>query len=226
MTQHIFITGTDTNIGKTYVTTRLLQQLKQHGYTTIGLKPLSSDCSLNSEGKLRNEDALSLQQAASINLPYEAVNPFAFAPPIAPHIAAAAAGIILTVAQLNEKLKPALDHVADFCLIEGVGGWRMPLNQQETMADFVKLNNFPVILVVGLRLGCLNHSILTAQAILNDNVALMGWVANCIDPQMKFVNENIEMLEAWIKAPLLGRVGYNQEITSLSAILHNPSTSS
>lgn len=218
MTQHIFITGTDTNIGKTYVTTGLLQQLKQQGYATIGLKPLSSDCSLNSEGKLRNEDACSLQQAASINLPYEVVNPFAFAPPIAPHIAAVAEGITLTVDQLNEKLKPALDHIADFCLIEGVGGWRMPLNQQETMADFVKENNFPVILVVGLRLGCLNHSILTAQAILSDNVSLMGWIANCIDPHMEFVDENIEMLQSWIKAPLLGKVGYNQEMPFLTAI--------
>lgn len=211
MTHPIFITGTDTNIGKTYVTTGLLQQLKQQSYATIGLKPLSSGCFFNPEGELRNEDALALQQAASINLPYELVNPFIFEPPIAPHIAAAAAGLKLTVAQLNEKIQPALNIAADFCLVEGVGGWRMPLNQEETMADFVKGNNFPVILVVGMRLGCLNHSILTAQAIQNDKITLLGWVANCIDPQMEFVDENIDMLQKWIKAPLLGKVTYNQK---------------
>lgn len=214
MTQPIFITGTDTHVGKTYITTNLLQQLKQQGYSTIGLKPLSSGCSLDSAGKLRNEDALLLQQAASINLPYEIINPYAFAPPIAPHIAAATEGIDLTVAQLNEKVQPALDYSADFCLIEGVGGWHMPLNKRETMANFVKEHNFPVILVVGLRLGCLNHGILTAQAILNDHISLMGWIANCLDPHMEFVDENIEILQSWIKAPLLGKVEYGQAFES------------
>lgn len=199
---NIFITGTDTGVGKTYIATRLLKQYNDKGLKTIGLKPVASGCELTN-GKLYNDDARALQQAASVKLDYDLVNPFAFLPPIAPHLAAHATKTTLTVHTLIEKTKTALQIPADIRLVEGAGGWLLPLNDRETMADFVIRQNFSVILVVGMRLGCLNHALLTANIMQATNVHCIGWIANCMDPSMPYLNENIETLKQQLWMPHL-----------------------
>lgn len=199
-----FITGTDTGVGKTVVTCALLRAFAAAGKSTLGLKPVASGCAATHDG-LRNDDALALMAAATVKLPYAQVNPLAFAAPLAPHLAADREGKRIRVAQLAGLVRGALTQArADVTLVEGAGGWRVPLNDAETLADFARELQLPVILVVGLRLGCINHALLTAEAILRDGVPLAGWVANCIDPQMEAREENIQALRTRLPAPLLG----------------------
>lgn len=205
----IFITGTDTDIGKTYVTIGLSRALQKTGATTIALKPLASGAR-EIAGRVCNEDALALQKNASVQLPYEHVNPFLYSPAIAPHIAAAKINKSITVSALLKALQPALKQQADFHLIEGVGGLFVPLNENESLADFVRALHCNVIVVVGMKLGCLNHALLTIQALKNYGIDLLGWVANCIDPNMCEVDENIATLKRFIKAPCLGVIDYQQ----------------
>lgn len=208
--QRFFITGTDTDIGKTHIATGLLRAFASKGYTTAALKPLASDCEETPAG-LRNADAQSLQQAATLQFPYHCINPFAFAPAIAPHLAAAMVKQTLGVTQLIAKCQSILNCQADFLVVEGAGGWLTPLNDQETLADFVTALNLSVVLVVGMRLGCLNHALLTQQAIKNSGIKLVAWVANCLDPKMPSLPENIQTLQQHLLAPLLGVVPYGQE---------------
>lgn len=212
MAKKIFVTGTDTDIGKTYVALGLLNQFKQQSLSTIAIKPLASGCESTAEG-LRNADALKLQQHASIKLPYAEVNPIALSEPIAPYIAAKKQNLVLDVLTLKEKCQPALQRPADVYVIEGIGGWYQPLNAQESMADFVEHLNLEVLLVVGMRLGCLNHSLLTYHNIRQRRIKLCGWVANCIDPNMLFLQENIQILSEQIQAPLLAVVPFGGEVT-------------
>lgn len=197
-----FITGTDTGIGKTYVTTQLLQQFNQQGLKTVGLKPVASGGIITASG-LQNEDAIALQQHASIKLPYEIVNPILFQEPIAPHIAAKQENRSLNVELILKACEPGLTTHADIILIEGVGGWLTPLNEQETMADFVKALNIPVILVSGIRLGCLNHTLLTYHHIQQSGVICESWVANCLDSNMLAQKANIDFLKSALPVPLL-----------------------
>jgi dethiobiotin synthetase len=197
--QGFFITGTDTDIGKTYICQKMLHNYNQQGYKTIGLKPVSSG---------GNSDALILQQAASIKLPIEAVNPFAFIPPIAPHIATKAAGVVLTVDNIYQKIQPLLAQTYDYLIMEGVGGWQVPLNDHETVMDLAKNINFPVILVVGIKLGCINHALLTADSIMGSGVEFAGWIANCLDNKMLEKQANIDYLQNKIVAPMLAIVDY------------------
>ncbi len=203
MSQKIFITGTDTHIGKTTFACSLLESLNQEGHKTIGLKPIASGCEPTPEG-LRSEDALKLQKNASIQLPYELVNPVAYEPPIAPHLAAAQIHDSLSVKKLLTQCEATLKLEADFIVIEGCGGWLVPLNTKETMADFAKALDASVILVVGMRLGCINHALLTVESIQRSGVPLLGWIANCIDKEMKNLDDNIETLQQRIDSPLLG----------------------
>jgi dethiobiotin synthetase len=203
----LFVTGTDTNVGKTYVSCGLLKWLNNAGLSTIALKPVSSGCQQSVQG-LINDDALALQQAASIHLPLTTINPFAFEPPVAPHIPAEQNNIQLTAQNIVGKCQDALSTPADIHLIEGVGGWFMPLNASETMADVAQQLNAGIIMVVGMRLGCLSHALLTYQAIKQKNCHLIGWIANCIDSDMLFLQENIMMLQQQISAPLMGVVHY------------------
>jgi dethiobiotin synthetase len=213
MSLKIFITGTDTNIGKTYISTLLLKKFNQQGYSTLGIKPIASGCE-NINGKLVSADALALQQASSIKLPYELINPIALQPAIAPHIAATQQNIKLTSHLLREKCEAALNYPAQVTIIEGAGGWHTPLNDNETLADFVTLMKWNVILVVGIRLGCLNHALLTYQAMLQAKVPLLGWVANCLDPSMEAQQENIETLQRYLTIPCLNVVPFfNSSIT-------------
>lgn len=206
----LFITGTDTEVGKTYVSIRLLTLFNELGLSTLGIKPVASGCRVR-ENKLYNDDALQLQQASSIKLDYDTINPFAFQAPIAPHIAARQTQCELTLQTLKQKLHPALSYAADVSLLEGCGGWYTPLNHQETMADFVIEQQLPVILVVGMRLGCINHALLTQHALQQSKVQVLGWIANCVDPTMAVCQENITTLQTYLPFPLLGTLAHHSK---------------
>ncbi len=222
MTIKIFVTGTDTEVGKTYVSVGLLKLLASQGFSTLGIKPLASGCE-QKDGELYNEDAMQLHSASSIKLDYQAINPLTFIPPVAPHIPAEQQGMPLSTQLVNEKCITAMQYPADATIVEGIGGWLMPLSYNETMADFVVANQLPVVLVVGLRLGCLNHTLLTYQAIQQAGVSMLGWVANCMEPDMLAQQENISMLKAWITQPCLGIINYQQrpeDALSISDIVY------
>jgi len=204
MKQGYFITGTDTGVGKTLIATALLQLFNAAGVTTVAMKPVASGCTDTGEG-LRNHDALGLMRAASIDCDYDAVNPYAFAPAIAPHIAARQAGVSINMDTLLAGFED-LKAQADVVVVEGVGGWQVPLNDSETMADLAVRLGLPVLLVVGLRLGCLNHALLTADAIRQSGLPLAGWVANTLDAALESPEENIAALAARLPAPCLGVV--------------------
>jgi dethiobiotin synthetase len=199
-----FVTGTDTGIGKTVVTLGLMRLLQDRGLRVAGMKPVASGCERTPQG-LRNEDALQLQRQASMPLDYAEVNPYAFEPPIAPHIAAREAGVRIGLDVIREGML-RLASVSDAVCVEGVGGWLVPLNGHETVADLAGRLGLDLILVVGMRLGCLNHALLTAHAIEAAGLPLAGWVANCLPPEPDYLQENITALESGLSAPLLGVV--------------------
>ena len=213
MAQAFFITGTDTDAGKTSVAAGLLCAAKQQGCSTLAMKPVASGCDMSTEG-LRNSDALALIAQSTVQLPYTQINPYAFAPAIAPHIAAQEAGVELSVADLYRTAQVILQQQADFTLIEGAGGWRVPISATEFLSDFAIALQLPVILVVGVKLGCINHALLSAQAILNDGLELAGWVANVVDPNCARLAENLATLQQLMPAPCLAEVPH---LTSASA---------
>lgn len=208
MSLRLFITGTDTDIGKTYIGIGLLNGLNKYGYKTLGLKPIASGCDLI-DGELYNGDALALQKASSLKLEYNQINPFRFKDPIAPHIAAKSIGMRLTKEIIAEKLNNTFSNSSDIYLIEGAGGWAVPLNENGLVSDIVSLIDAKVIMVIAIKLGCINHAILTAESIKNSGVSLVGWVANIIHPDMIQLNENIIALKQWINSPCLGIVPFN-----------------
>ena len=205
MSSSYFIAGTDTDIGKTTIAAGLLYAARQSGLSTVAGKPVASGCIVSPEG-LRNADALALLAECSVALTYEEVNPVAFEPAIAPHLAAREAGVALTVQSLLEPMRYLLNKGADFTLIEGAGGWRVPLADQSNLSDLAKALQLPVILVVGVRLGCINHALLTAEAVARDGLQLAGWVANIIDGKTARLEENLATLAERLPAPCLGRV--------------------
>ncbi|OZY34171.1 dethiobiotin synthase [Pseudomonas lundensis] len=205
MSPAYFITGTDTDVGKTTVAAGLLQAARAAGLSTAAGKPVASGCEVTPEG-LRNADALALMAQCTLALSYEEVNPVAFEPAIAPHIAAREAGVALTVQALLTPMQRILTQRADFTLIEGAGGWRVPLSGQDSLSDVAQGLDLPVILVVGVRLGCISHALLTAEAIAQDGLQLAGWVANIIDPKTSRLEENLATLAERLPAPCLGRV--------------------
>lgn len=203
-----FITGTDTEVGKTFSAAALLARAGQRGWRTAAFKPVAAGADETASG-LRNEDALTLISACTQDIPYERVNPFCLRSPVAPHIAAAEEGVQLDVSALVDKFQAVLNYSADFVLVEGAGGWRVPLNQAETMADFAIALKMPVILVVAMRLGCINHALLTAEAIGLDGLRLAGWVANQVSRQpMARPRENLLALQSRLNAPLLGEIPF------------------
>jgi dethiobiotin synthetase len=214
-----FVTGTDTGVGKTWMTTGLVQVLADRGFKVAGLKPLACGGRDTAQG-WRHEDAELLMRHNPVALPYEAVNPCLLREPIAPHIAAARIGLHLSAAALHQACT-ALEVSLDYWLIEGVGGWQVPLNDEETTADFAQRLDLPVILVVGLRLGCLNHALLTSDSVARYGLRLAGWIANVIDPDMDYLQENIAALEARLPAPRLGTVPHLEEFdaTRIAAAL-------
>lgn len=207
-----FVTGTDTEIGKTTIAAGLLHAARRAGLSTAAAKPVASGCVATAEG-LRNDDALALLGQCSLPLRYEEINPLAFAPAIAPHLAAREAGVLLDVASLQQAVGAILARGADFTLVEGAGGWRVPLSGQETLSDLPMALNLPVILVVGVRLGCINHAVLSAEAIARDGLRLAGWVANVVDAHTSRLDDNLVTLAERLPAPCLGRVPRLQQAT-------------
>lgn len=202
-----FVTGTDTEIGKTTIAAGLLYAARVAGRSTAAAKPVASGCQLTAEG-LRNDDALALLAQCTLPLRYDEVNPLAFAPPIAPHLAARDQGVPLDVPMLQDAVQAILDKGAEFTLVEGAGGWRVPLGGMATLADLALALNVPVILVVGVRLGCINHAVLSAEAIIGDGLPLAGWVANVVDPQVARLQDNLATLAERLPAPCIGQVPY------------------
>ena len=183
-----------------------MRYLKSNGKTVACMKPVSAGCELTPDG-LRNDDALQLIQEASVEQPYDLVNPYAFEAPIAPHIAASKSGTDIDVQTIKDSYTK-ISKAADVVIVEGAGGWLVPVNHKQTMADIAETLKLPVILVVGLRLGCLNHALLTVESIKNSAAPLMGWIANHVDDNMLNQVDNIETLKNMIAAPLLGTVNH------------------
>jgi len=214
-----FVTGTDTDVGKTLVTAGLLAAAKQQGATSLAIKPVAAGCEVSPQG-LQNDDALQLMAQMTEQLDYQQVNPVALAPAVAPHIAAQQAGQTLTLQPLITHCQKVLKTPVGFALIEGAGGWRLPLNESEYLSGLPKALDMPVILVVGMKLGCLNHALLTAEAIKQDGLILAGWVANCVDENMSCFEENLQTLKQTFNAPLLGVVPWLNDKTAKATATH------
>jgi dethiobiotin synthetase len=212
MSNGYFITGTDTGVGKTRVSVALLHRLQQQGLRVAGMKPVAAGCEETVTG-LRNEDALALQAASSVTLPYETLNPYALAPAIAPHLAARDAGIVIELDRILAAYRTIAAQV-DSVVVEGAGGWRVPLNDDQDMSDLAVALGLPVVLVVDIRLGCINHALLSAQAIAARGLPLAGWVANHAHGDYARSADNIASIEARIGTPLLGVIPYHGDITT------------
>ncbi|MBL0285293.1 MAG: dethiobiotin synthase [Zoogloea sp.] len=213
-----FITGTDTEIGKTFVTCTLLHAVRAKGLTALGMKPVAAGAEMV-KGEFINEDAARLRAAGSFDPGLALLNPICLASPIAPHIAAAEDGVVIEPGKIREAFA-ALKKQADVVLVEGVGGFRVPLGEDYDTADLARDLGLPVILVVGMRLGCINHALLTAEAIAARGLGLAGWVANQIDPAMLRFDQNLEALTRRLSAPLLGVVPF-QPGGDAAAVAHS-----
>jgi len=206
MTRGFFITGTDTGVGKTLIACALLHAFASAGRRVVGMKPVAAGATRTAAG-LSNEDMVQLRAAANVEAPPELVNPYCFEPPIAPHLAAAQADVEIELDVIAQAYA-ALAARAEVVIVEGVGGWRVPLNAKQDSADLAVRLGLPVILVVGIRLGCINHALLTAHAIEERGLIFTGWIANRIDPRMPEADRNVIALEQRLAAPLLGDIGY------------------
>jgi dethiobiotin synthetase len=212
----LFVTGTDTGVGKTRVACALLHAWRARGVDVCGFKPVATGCASTPDG-LRNDDVLALEDAARSGEPYAELNPYAFAPAIAPHLAARASGARISL----PKLDRAHDELAArhaMIVAEGAGGWRVPLDEVWTLGEWVVEREWPVVLVVAMRLGCLNHALLSAE-VIGRRARLAGWVANRLPPAMEFCDENIAALEQRLAAPLLGVVGAGASVEQAAACL-------
>ena len=198
----IYVTGTDTGIGKTFASCALLHALRGHGLRAIGMKPVASGCE-RIDGQWKNADALALQQASEPGTAYADINPFALEQPLAPELAARDAGTEVTLPPILDA-HARLAARADALVVEGVGGWAAPLSASLMQADLVRALQLPVLLVVGLRLGCLNHALLSARAVIADGANLAGWIASHVDPAMERVEDNLTMLRERLPAPCWG----------------------
>lgn len=202
MTFPLYVTGTDTGIGKTLSSCALLHALRDRGLRAAGMKPVASGCACV-DGEWRNEDALALQAAGDAGIAYADINPFALEHPLAPELAARDAGVEVGLQPILAAYA-RLAARADAVVVEGVGGWAAPLSASLMQADLVRALRLPVVLVVGLRLGCLNHALLSARAIADDGVQLAGWIASHVDPAMERVEDNLAMLRERLPAPCWG----------------------
>lgn len=198
-----FVTGTDTGVGKTRIAVALIELLQKQYPRIAVMKPLASGCEQIPQG-LRNADALDLISACELKLDYKQVNPYAFAPAIAPHIAADEAGIKIDIDVILQQFHQ-LQQMSDGMVVEGAGGWLVPVNSGMTLADLAIAMQLPVVLVVGMKLGCINHALLSAQAIEQSGLPLAGWVANEAETSLQTL-AMIETLQSRLTAPLLGHV--------------------
>lgn len=217
MTQGVFVTGTDTGVGKTWVAAGIMAMLRARGDSVVGMKPVASGCR-GAGQELRNDDAERLLRECTHEVAYDTINPFRFEPPIAPHIAAEEAGTPIDFERIRAAYR-ALGQRVRWCVVEGVGGWLVPLGPRATVADLAAHLELPVLLVVGMRLGCLNHALLSAESIRARRSPLLGWVANVLepDPQAR-PRQNIAALEARMDAPLLGTVPWFEQPPSSARV--------
>lgn len=196
-----FITGTDTHVGKTLISCALLRGFSGQGARVVGMKPVAAGC----DEQDMNEDVRLLRAASNVLATRGQINPYCFARAVSPHLAARFVGVRINLERMVESYSE-LAALADVVVVEGAGGFRVPLNEQQDGADLAKALNLPVILVVGMRLGCLNHTLLTVESVSACGLRLAGWVANCVDEEMPMLSENIATLQQRIDAPLLGVV--------------------
>lgn len=212
-----FITGTDTEIGKTFVSSLLIKLLVDEGLKVIGMKPIASGAK-TIDGSLKNDDALSLIQASNVDVDYKKINPYVFEPAISPHLAAEDAGVEIDIKNIKNEFLD-LKNKSDLVVVEGVGGWYAPLSFNTTVADLAEELNQPIILVVGLRLGCLNHALLTAQAIRQSGLVIAGWIANHIEKDFSVAEKNIETIKHFLNDfPFLGTVSHQTNSNEQSSI--------
>jgi dethiobiotin synthetase len=209
MSHGLFITGTDTGVGKTLVACALLHALAQRAMRVTGMKPVAAGAQAQS-GRLVNEDVTALKAAGNVEAPERFVNPYCFEPPIAPHIAARMAGVAIDLACVRSAFLE-LAALSDCVIVEGAGGFCVPLGPDLDTAQLARALDLPVLLVVGMRLGCLNHALLTARTIAGTGLKLAGWVANHIDPHMLHPDENVAALSERLAAPLIARIGFNAQ---------------
>lgn len=212
--KEFFITGTDTDAGKTHVTSLLLKLLAQHKKQAIGFKPLASGCEMAFD-QLVNADALILMESATVSAKYDIINPFAFAPAIAPHIAAEQAGVTITADNLSSAYKNVKQQGADYILTEGAGGWALPISNTDYLYNWVKAEQLPVILVVGIKLGCLNHALLTTAHMQSMGINCIGWIANQVDPNMDEYQANLDSLKLRLPFPILAISPYSEQTPKL-----------
>jgi dethiobiotin synthetase len=201
-----FVTGTGTGVGKTLVSCALLHTFNASGKTTVGMKPVAAGCE---NGKWQDVELLAA--ASTVAAPQELVNPYALIPPIAPHIAASRTEINIDINAIRQACL-RLQKIADVVIVEGVGGFLVPLNEHQDSADMAEALGLPVILVVAMQLGCLNHALLTARAVRGTGLPLAGWVANCVDPQIEALGENVRALEQRLACPLLGVLPFQPDV--------------
>ncbi len=204
--RHFFVTGTDTGVGKTTVTVRLMQHVAAQGLKVVGMKPVASGCEWI-DGRWQNEDVMQLTAAANVQAPPELVNPYCFQPAIAPHIAAAQAGVAIQL-DVIKTAYTALTELADVVIVEGAGGLLVPLNQTQGMGDLLQALELPALVVIGMRLGCINHALLTRQVLQQQQIPFCGWVANQIDPDMRMQQENLQTLVDWLQQPPVLQLPY------------------
>lgn len=205
MSQTYFVTGTDTDVGKTLCCAALLQAANQQGLTTLAYKPIAAGCDSTEMG-LRNDDALILQKNSNVSVDYALVNPIAFKDPIAPHIAAELENSPINLNSITSGLKRLQQHQTDLLIVEGAGGWHLPINDELLLSQWVSEQKLPVILVVGMKLGCLNHAMLTYQALISEGLQVVGWIANQLATEMPFYEQNLRWLKQKIPAPLIGEL--------------------
>jgi dethiobiotin synthetase len=214
MQQSYFVIGTDTNVGKTYVASALLRYFVSKGQSAVGMKPVASGCEVSEhgiwQGQLVNDDVVALYEAGNVPAALELINPYHFVPAIAPHIAAEKAGVEIDV-DLIVRSYHTLAEMAEVVVVEGAGGFFVPVNDQQTLADLAVKLKLPIILVVGMRLGCINHALLTVEAIKARGLELAGWVANQVEPGMPMFAENLASLKQRIEAPCLSVVPWQGE---------------
>ncbi len=218
MARGFFITGTDTEVGKSWCTAGVMTKLHQQGLSVVGMKPVASGCEQTADG-LRNEDALLIQRHSSVDVDYEQINPYPFLPAIAPHLAAEQSAQRIKLGKIVERFIK-LKAQADTIVVEGVGGWLVPLNEEETVADLAVALKLPVLLVVGMRLGCINHALLSADAIRASGCQLAGWIANGVSEQMAQQQATIDAIAQRIDTPLLGVVPHLNALDSQRIASH------
>jgi dethiobiotin synthetase len=199
-----FITGTDTNIGKTAITCGLIAKLTDEGFRVGGMKPVAAGCHIE-DGFMISDDVKKIVEVSNVNLNINEINPYQFEPPIAPHISFKKNKKEIDIHMIKKHLR-SFENELDYLFIEGVGGYAVPLTENFSTADLIEALDVPIILVVGMKLGCINHTLLTVESILNEKQKLFGWVANRIDEHMLAYEENVSFLKEKIKAPCLGEV--------------------